>query len=109
LADKGYVWTHDSATLVRLDSKYEQAVLVMLSRYPEVLEMAAQAYEPHQLIYYLSELAEVFHTFYDAPDHRILRGADDELRNARLSLIAAVQQVLRNGLTIIGVSAPEVM
>jgi len=58
------------------------------------------------LTYYLRDLAVDFHTFYDA--RRILVD-DDELRNARLSLIAAVQQVLRNGLTIIGVSAPKVM
>jgi arginyl-tRNA synthetase len=108
LSEKNQVWHHDKATLGRLESKYEQAVLVTLSRYPEVIEMAAQAYEPHQLTYYLHDLAEVFHTFYDAPDHKILI-EDNELRNARLSLIAAVQQVLRNGLTIIGVSAPEVM
>jgi len=108
LSEKNLVWHHDKARLERLESKYEQAVLVTLLRYPEVIEMAAGAYEPHQLTYYLHDLADVFHTFYDAPGHKVLI-EDDELRNARLSLIAAVQQVLRNGLTIIGVSAPEVM
>lgn len=108
LRDKNQIWVHDQTKLDRLESKYEQAVLVALSRYPEVIEMAALAYEPHQLTYYLYDLAEVFHTCYDAPGHKILI-EDDDLRNARLSLIAAVQQVLRNGLTIIGVSAPEVM
>jgi arginyl-tRNA synthetase len=73
-----------------------------------VIENAAQAYEPHQLTYYLRELAQDFHAFYDAKNERVLV-EDEELRNARLSLCAAVQQVLRNGLTIIGVSAPEVM
>ena len=72
----------------------------------EEIEMAAHAYEPHQLTYYLRDLAQDFHTFYDS--HKILID-DNELRQARLSLIAACQQVLRNGLTIIGVSAPEVM
>ncbi|KHD07121.2 arginine--tRNA ligase [Candidatus Thiomargarita nelsonii] len=108
LSETNFVWHHDKARLERLESKYEQAVLVTLSRYPEVIEMAAETYEPHQLTYYLHDLAEVFHTFYDAPGHKVLI-EDDELRNARLSLMAAVQQVLRNGLTIIGVSAPEVM
>ena len=99
-------WQHQGATLSRLENSHEQTVLVTLSRYPEVIESAARAYEPHQLIYYLRGLAQDFHTFYD--NHKILV-EDEQLRNARLSLIAACQQVLRNGLTIIGVSAPEVM
>jgi len=92
--------------LKRLGNPHEQALMVTLSRYPEVIEMAAHAYEPHQLTYYLRDLAQDFHTFYDT--HKILID-DNELRDARLSLIAACQQVLRNGLTIIGVSTPEVM
>lgn len=106
LQDKNQVWHHNQATLERLDNQHEQALLVTLSRFPEVIEMAADAYEPHQLTYYLRDLAQNFHTFYDS--HKIL--VDDEaLRHARLSLIAVCQQVLRNGLSIIGVSAPEVM
>lgn len=109
LHDKNYVWHHNSATLMRLDTdEREHALLVKLSRYPEIIESAAHAYEPHQLTYYLRDLAQDFHTFYDDKNHKILV-EDEELRNARLSLIAAVQQVLRNGLAIIGVSAPEVM
>jgi len=109
LEEKGLVWEHNPATLSRLDSNgREQALLLKLSRYPEVIESAAQAYEPHQLTYYLLDLAQNFHTFYDNKQHKVLI-EDEELRNARLSLIAAVQQVLRNGLTIIGVTAPEVM
>ncbi len=105
---KQQTWHHNPIHLKRLDSKYEQALLVMLSRYPEVIETAAGAYEPHQLTYYLRDLAEVFHAFYDADHHKVLT-EDLTLRQARLSLISAVQQVLRNGLTIIGVSTPEVM
>ncbi len=109
LQEKGLTWEHNSAMLSRLDTDgREQALLLKLSRYPEVIETAAQAYEPHQLTYYLLDLAQNFHTFYDNKQHKVLI-EDQELRNARLSLIAAVQQVLRNGLTIIGVSAPEVM
>jgi arginyl-tRNA synthetase len=107
LRDKQWDWHHNPATLARLlVTTHEQALLVTLARYPEVIEMAARTYEPHQLTYYLRELAQEFHTFYDA--HKILI-EDQNLRQARLSLIVAVQQVLRNGLTIIGVSAPEVM
>jgi arginyl-tRNA synthetase len=97
---------HEKANLELLKNKHEQALFVTLSRYPEIIENAAAAYEPHQLAYYLRDLAQDFHTFYDA--NKILID-DQNLRNARLSLIAAIQQVLRNGLTIIGVTAPEVM
>lgn len=106
MREKNQVSSHNKAMLKRLGNPHEQALMVTLSRYPEVIEMAAHAYEPHQLTYYLRDLAQDFHTFYDT--HKILID-DNELRDARLSLIAACQQVLRNGLTIIGVSTPEVM
>jgi arginyl-tRNA synthetase len=106
LAEKNLHWNYTIATLAQLENSYEQALLVTVSRYPEVIEQAAQIYEPHQLTYYLIDLAKDFHTYYNEVKFLV---ADDELRNARLSLIAAVQQVLRNGLTMIGVSAPEVM
>ncbi|WP_069471936.1 arginine--tRNA ligase [Candidatus Marithrix sp. Canyon 246] len=98
---------YENANLELLSNKHEQALFVTLSRYPEMIENAAAVYEPHQITYYLRELAQQFHTFYDA--NKILIDDQDDLRNARLSLIAAIQQVLRNGLTIIGVKAPEVM
>ncbi len=106
LSAKNFEWNHTTSTLARLDTTYEQDLLVTLSRYPEVIEQAARAYEPHQLTYYLIDLARDFHTYYNELKFLVV---EDDLRNARLSLIAAVQQVLRNGLTIIGVSAPEVM
>jgi len=99
-------WSHTPEVLFQLSSVQERNLLVTLSRYPEVLESAARAYEPHQVVYYLQELAQNFHTFYN--EHKILV-VESDLRNARLSLMIAVQQVLRNGLTLIGVSAPEVM
>ena len=108
LGESSLVWCHKTAHLKRLESQYEHNLLVILSHYPEVIEMAAQAYEPHQLTYYLHHVAEAFHAFYDAPKHKVLI-EDDTLRNARLSLISATQQVLRNGLTLIGVEAKEVM
>ena len=106
LRDKNLVWHHNKALLSKLTQAHERALLVMLSRYSEMIEAAAHSYEPHQLTYYLRDLAQQFHTFYDS--HKILID-DEDLRNARLSLSAACQQVLHNGLTIISVSAPEVM
>ncbi|MCK5876349.1 MAG: arginine--tRNA ligase, partial [Candidatus Marithrix sp.] len=104
LSEQGQTWQHNK--LANLETTHEQTLLVTLAHYPEVIEMAAKAYEPHQLTYYLRDLAQNFHSFYDT--HKILV-TDNELRDARLSLTAAVQQVLQNGLAIIGVSAPEVM
>jgi arginyl-tRNA synthetase len=81
-------------------------VLQSLSRYPEVLEQAAVNRAPHALVHYLRELANVFHTYYNAQAFIV---EDAQLRNARLALVLGVQQVLRNGLTLLGVSAPESM
>jgi len=106
LREKKLVWQRGRTTCERLNTAHEQALLTTLARYPEIVEVAARAYEPHQLTLYLMELAQYFHTYYNA--HTFLV-EDDELREARLNLIAAVQQVLQNGLAIIGVSAPEVM
>jgi arginyl-tRNA synthetase len=93
-------------SLEHLAEEHEQALLKTLSRYPEVLEAAALNEEPHQLSHYVRELANDFHTYYNA--HQFLV-ADDTLRDARLKLILAVRQVLRNGLNLLGVSAPEKM
>jgi arginyl-tRNA synthetase len=89
-----------------LQEPHEQALLVSLSRFPEVIEAAALTYEPHQIAHYLRELANDFHTYYNA--HQFLV-EENELRNARLALILATKQVLSNGLGLIGVSAPEAM
>jgi len=94
------------AHLERLEQDHEQALLRSLARYPEVVESAALNEEPHQLTHYLRELANDLHTYYNA--HQFL--VDDAgLRDARIKLILAVRQVLRNGLGLIGVSAPESM
>lgn len=92
--------------LERLTAAHEQALLKVLSRYPEVVEAAALALEPHQLAHYLRELANDFHTYYNAHPFLV---EDEGLRDARIKLILAVRQVLRNGLDLIGVSAPESM
>ena len=94
------------AHLSQLSELHEEALLVALSRYPEVVEAAALSHEPHQLAHYLRELANAFHTYYN--EHRVLV-PDDALRDARLNLSLATRQVIKNGLALLGVSAPEVM
>jgi arginyl-tRNA synthetase len=89
-----------------LSGEHEQAVLKSLTRYPESLELAATNRAPHTLVHYLRELANTFHTYYNAEQFIV---PDPKLRNARLALIEAVQHVIRNGLTLLGVSAPESM
>jgi arginyl-tRNA synthetase len=89
-----------------LTGPHEQALVQCLSRYPEVLATAATQRAPHTLVYFLRELANVFHTYYNAEQFIV---PDAALRNARLSLVTAARQVIRNGLTLLGVSAPETM
>ena len=84
----------------------ELALLAKLGAYPEMLEGAAKELAPHQVAFYLRELAGEFHSYYNA--ERILV-PETPVRLARLALAAAVRQALRNGLALIGVSAPETM
>jgi arginyl-tRNA synthetase len=84
----------------------EQALIKRLLQYPELVAGAARAREPHRVAYYLTELAGLFHPYYKA--HRIITD-DRALTLARLGLCAAVAQVVRNGLDLLGVSAPESM
>ncbi len=108
MKEKGFA--HDPANgdrnLARLTEPHEQALIERLARYPEVLEAAATAYEPHQVAYYLRELAYDFHTYYGA--HTFLVD-DAAVRDARLNLIVATRQVIANGLKLLGVSAPQTM
>ena len=80
--------------------------MTLLQRFPEVVETAANNYEPHQITYYLRDLATAFHSYYNAV--KFLE-ADTAERDAMLALSRATQQVLKNGLSIIGVGAPEAM
>ena len=89
-----------------LSTKHEKELLGTLTRYPELIRNAAVRHAPHLLAHYLQILANQFHIYYNA-ERLLLR--DAKLRNARLNLIAAVQQVLINGLTLLGVSAPKEM
>ena len=92
--------------LTSLTSPAAEALLLKIAQYPDMLHAAATDFAPHDVTFYLRELASVYHSYYDA--ERIL--ADDPLiRQARLALVAATAQVLRNGLCILGVSAPEKM
>lgn len=84
----------------------EMELLKMLSRFPEVVELAAATYEPHQIAYYLRDLANAFHTYYNA--HPFL-ASEDTMRLARLGLIDATRNVISNGLDMLGVSAPQSM
>jgi len=94
------------ANLARLTEPHEQGLLAGLARFPEVVESAALAHEPHQLVHFLREIANDFHVYYTV--HQFLVD-DPALRDARLNLIRAVQQVIANGLWLLGVSAPEAM
>jgi arginyl-tRNA synthetase len=104
-------WSGDAESLKHadtsvLDSEHERAVLDRLMSYPEAVENAARDFAPHVIAFYLRELAAEFHSYYNAT--RIL--VDDErIMRARLALATAVRQVLRNGLALLGVSAPERM
>ncbi|KKW69005.1 arginine--tRNA ligase [Lampropedia cohaerens] len=104
-------WGGDVARLPQVDltplaSPAAQTLLLQLARYPEMLSGAARDFAPHDVSFYLRELAASYHSYYDA--ERIL--VDEEpVKLARLALIAATAQVLRNGLAILGVSAPERM
>jgi arginyl-tRNA synthetase len=108
LREKGFVYDEATAqaSLERLTEPHEQALLTRLARYPEVVQQAAQQYAPHSLVHYLRDLAEDFHSYYNA--HQFLV-EDAPLRNARLALIWATRSVLRNALGLLGVSAPESM
>ena len=94
------------SALGRLTETAETELMTQLAVYPELLQRAALAHEPHQLTGYLRDLANGLHSYYNA--HKVLVD-DHELRHARVCLLLAVRQVLANGLSIIGVSAPEVM
>lgn len=94
------------ANLALLDSDQEKAVLNRLARFPEVVDTAAKNREPQQIAQYLLDLAGDFHTCYNAVKVMV---DDDTLRNTRLALGLATRQVLRNGLDLMGVSAPEEM
>jgi len=105
-------WGGDPASLANVDlspltQPHEAGLLAKLAAYPEMLQRAQQELGPHQVAFYLRELAGELHSYYFA--HKWLLDDDEALKLARLALATAVRQVLRNGLALIGVSAPEKM
>ncbi len=89
-----------------LDSEYEKVLLQHLIDFPQVIENAAQDLAPHMVAFYLKDLAADFHSYYNASRFLV---EDENIRLARLALITAVAQVMRNGLMLLGVSAPQKM
>ena len=104
--DAGDVASLNAVGLSALQSPQALALMLLLARYPEMLTAAALDNAPHDVTFYLRELAACYHSYYDA--ERIL--VDDEtVKLARLALVAATAQVLHNGLAVLGVSAPQRM
>ena len=104
----GFDWDQQTGrnNLAALTAAQEKSLMSALSRYPEILQLAAKNRAPQTLVHYLRDLVSEFHSSYNA--HKVLVD-DAELRNARLTLYAAVKIVVANALAIIGVSAPEEM
>ena len=101
--------TVDSLALVdlaALDSPAAQSLMLLLARYPHMLSQACVDMAPHDVTFYLRDLAACYHSYYDA--ERILV-EDESVKQARLALVAATAQVLKNGLAVLGVSAPQSM
>ncbi len=104
-------WGGDVASLQDVDlsplsSPQAQALMLLMAKYPDMLTAAAEGFAPHDVTFYLRELAASYHSYYDA--ERIL--VDDEaVKRARLALVAATAQVLHNGLAVLGVGAPRKM
>ena len=108
LDEKGFSYDQENGitNLDKLTESHEQSLMTTLSKFKELVENAALNHEPHQLAHYLRDLANDFHTYYNA--HQFI--VDDEaIRNSRIALITATKQVLQNGLGLLGVSAPDKM
>ncbi len=104
--DGGDVASLQDVDLSALESPQAQALMLQLAKYPAMLTAASADFAPHDVTFYLRDLAASYHSYYDA--ERIL--VDDEaVKKARLALVAATAQVLHNGLAVLGVSAPASM
>jgi len=100
-------WKERFSDFINLPEEIE--LIKLMARYPEVVSQSALLMEPHRMPFYLKELAGAFHAYYhDRSKHQVISD-DAELTTARLYLVAAVRMVIRNGLTLMGVSAPERM
>ena len=103
----------EDAAVERLDDTAELSLLRQLALYPRMIEAAAVAHEPHRIAFYLYDLASAFHAHWtqgrDAPHLRFIITNDAELTKARLALVQGIVSVLRSGLAVLGVSAPDEM
>lgn len=108
LAEKEFTWNQDNGLkhLGLLNEEHEKQLIRKLQEYSDTLERSALRYEPHLLATYLQELAQDFHSYYNAQQFIV---EDPKLRDARLTLINATKQILENGLLLLGVSAPTEM
>ncbi len=108
LGERALEYDEDSGlrNLARLTEAHEESLMRTISRYPETIELAANNRAPQHLVHYLRDLANDFHTYYNA--HTFIVD-DADLRNARLTLIAAARSIVAGGLEILGVSAPDSM
>ena len=94
------------ADLSPLTSPYEEVLLRRIADFPGEMAAAARDAAPHQVTFYLKDLAQEFHSYYNAERFLV---DDDKLKRARLALAVATGQVLRNGLAVLGISAPSAM
>ena len=102
----GDVASLKSVDLSPLEGPQAQTLMLALAKYPEMLTAAAEGFAPHDVTFYLRDLAASYHSYYDA--ERILVD-DEKVKLARLALVAATAQVIQNGLAVLGVSAPRKM
>ena len=102
-----------AAPLDELSDEGEQAILKRMAQYPRLIEQAAHAHEPHRIAFYLYELASELHAQYnrgrDMPHLRFIRDDNRLLTGARLALVRGVETILKSGLSLLGVSAPNEM
>lgn len=108
LADQGWHYDRNQALndIQHLNEPQELTILDQLARYPDLIQQAALAYEPHQLAYYLRELAHSLHLYYNTNQCLV---EQENIRNARLVMLESIQQVIKDGLSILGVNAPQQM
>jgi arginyl-tRNA synthetase len=99
-------WAADRALAAKLTEPEEIQLIKLMGRYPEVVRKSALSMEPHRITFFLMDLAAAFHAYYNR--HRVL-GEDADLSRARLLLVRAIQMVIRNGLALLGVAAPDRM
>ena len=104
--NRSYNETLALKSLQHLNGEKEVEILQALSKFPEVIQRAANNYEPHLICYFLRNLASSFHSYYN--DEKLLVEGEEELQ-AKLFMLSAVKQVIFNGLSLLGISSPKSM